>query len=135
VKPSTRKGIAVSVVVGVPLAAALVVSGIEGAEHPYPGVALGSAAVLVIERALAVWAVWLLILVVMEKAWAGRLPDEISGRGVKYAGVAGVEEVRSELQAAIEAQEAATEDTLDRIAALEERLDGAAEGEPGGQHA
>lgn len=50
-----------------------------------PGVALGSQAVLVAERFVALFVVWLLVLVVSAQALRGRLPIEISGRGVRYA--------------------------------------------------
>ncbi|MBF6620522.1 MAG: hypothetical protein ITG02_09870 [Patulibacter sp.] len=62
-----------------------VVGGIAaGIERPYPGFALGSGLLLVVERAVAVWAATLLVLVVVDKSLRGRLPDEISGRGVRY---------------------------------------------------
>ena len=55
-----------------------------GVERPYPGVALGSGLLLELERAVAVWAIGLLGLVVGDQALRGRLPDEIGGRGVRY---------------------------------------------------
>lgn len=55
-----------------------------GAERPYPGVALGSGLLLELERAVAIWAIFLLLLVVGDQALRGRLPDEIGGRGVRY---------------------------------------------------
>lgn len=65
--------------------AAVIVSIAVGSERPYPGVALGSGLLLELERAVAVWAIALLGLVVGDQALGGRLPDEISGRGVRYA--------------------------------------------------
>ena len=53
--------------------------------HALPGVALGSQTLLVAERGLAFFAIWLLILVVVVQALKGRLPIEISGRGLRYA--------------------------------------------------
>jgi hypothetical protein len=50
-----------------------------------PGIALGSQALLVAERAIAFFAIWMLVLVVAVQALEGRLPIEISGRGVRYA--------------------------------------------------
>ncbi len=67
------------------LAAAITVNLAVGATHPYPGVALGSGLLLVLERTLASWAIVLTVLVVGDQALKGRLPDEISGRGVRYA--------------------------------------------------
>lgn len=58
-------------------------------EGPYdralPAVALGSHALLIAERTIAFFAIWLLVLVVAAQALKGRLPIEISGRGVRYA--------------------------------------------------
>jgi len=50
-----------------------------------PGVALGSELLLAVERSAALFAAWLLALVVVDRALAGQLPSEVSGRGVKYA--------------------------------------------------
>lgn len=50
-----------------------------------PGVALGSQALLAAERSVAFFAIWMLVLVVSAQALRGRLPIEISGRGVRYA--------------------------------------------------
>lgn len=61
------------------------VSVVVGADRPYLGVALGSGLLLELERAMAVWAVVLLARVVGDQALRGRLPDEIGGRGVRYA--------------------------------------------------
>jgi hypothetical protein len=50
-----------------------------------PGVALNSPALLVVERGLAFFAAWLLVLIVSAQALRGHLPIEVSGRGVRYA--------------------------------------------------
>jgi hypothetical protein len=50
-----------------------------------PSIALGSKALLVAERSVAFFAIWMLVLVVSVQALEGRLPIEISGRGVRYA--------------------------------------------------
>jgi hypothetical protein len=50
-----------------------------------PGVALGSPAILFLERTAVLFTAWLLLLVVLTQAWRGLLPVEISGRGVRYA--------------------------------------------------
>lgn len=52
-----------------------------------PGIALGSKAILVVERIAMLFAAWLLGLVVIARALEGELPIEISGRGVRYADV------------------------------------------------
>lgn len=54
-------------------------------EGALPGVALGSQTLLVVERGAAFFAVWLAVLVISVQALKGRLPIEISGRGVRYA--------------------------------------------------
>lgn len=74
------------------LLVAVIVSIAVGAERPYPGVALGSGLLLELERAVAIWAIVLLGLVVGDQALVGRLPDEISGRGVRYAPQAGLDD-------------------------------------------
>lgn len=50
-----------------------------------PGVALGSVALLLAERAVALFATWMLAVVVVVRAFRDQLPVEISGRGVRYA--------------------------------------------------
>ena len=68
---------------------------------PMPGVALGSLALLMAERTVALFAIWLLIVVVVIRAFRDQLPVEISGRGVRYADVEDVQ-----------AKAACTEDVL-----------------------
>ncbi len=63
----------------------VVASVAAGVEPPYPGSALGSGLVLVLERAAAVWAFSLLALVIVDQGLRGRLPVEIGGRGVRYS--------------------------------------------------
>jgi hypothetical protein len=53
-----------------------------------PGIALGSEAILVVERIVMLFGTWLLTVVVLVRALAGDLPVEISGRGVRSAEVA-----------------------------------------------
>ena len=50
-----------------------------------PGVALGSDLILGVERALVLFAAWMLVVTVAARALRGELPTEISGRGVRYA--------------------------------------------------
>lgn len=67
------------------LAISVGVSVATAVERPYPGYALGSGVVLVLERAAMMWAFALVVLVISDQALRGRLPVEISGRGVRYA--------------------------------------------------
>lgn len=92
----------------------LVVSAVAGVtiEPPpggLPGVALGSAELLTLERTVALFAGWMVLVVVVVEAWRGRLPLEISGRGVRYA----------ELPAA-EARAQVVDSTLERLEAESE---------------
>jgi hypothetical protein len=73
-------GLVVSIVAGVFL--------IELPTDHLPGIALGSAAILVIERIATLFTLWLIGLVVIARSLAGELPVEISGRGVRYADAA-----------------------------------------------
>lgn len=69
----------------------LILSAVTGAvfiDEPagrLPGVALGSETILVAERITALFAAWLLVVVVTTRALVGDLPIEVSGRGVRYA--------------------------------------------------
>lgn len=86
-RPERRSPGTVTVLVFVGLGVATLVNAwIEApADHDLPGVALASQTLLVVERTLAFFAAWLLVLVVAAQALSGRLPVEISGRGVRYA--------------------------------------------------
>lgn len=79
--------VAVGLIASLLLAATTGSSGQQG----LPGVALGSPVLLMVERALAFFAAWLVVLVVCAQALRGRLPTEISGRGVRYATAEGVQ--------------------------------------------
>jgi hypothetical protein len=69
-----------------------------------PGVALGSPMILAVERSALLFATWLATLVILAQAWQGRLPIEISGRGVRYAD-----------PAAVQASASAAEETLRKL--------------------
>lgn len=69
--------------------------------------ALGSATILLVERFLAVFAAWLVVVTVVAQAIRGRLPAEVSGRGVRYEAV-----TRAGLDA-----------THDAVADIERRVD------------
>ena len=68
--------------------AAVVVAMVIATPRTLPGAALGSVLILRVEWAVALFAALLLAIVVLARAWEGRLPSEISGRGVKYADAA-----------------------------------------------
>lgn len=69
-----------------------------------PGVALGSPMILAVERLALLFATRLAALVILAQAWQGRLPIEVSGRGVRYAD-----------PATLQVSTAATEETLRRL--------------------
>lgn len=50
-----------------------------------PDVALSSTALFHVERAAALLAVYMFVLVVLVRAWRGELPSEMSSQGIKYA--------------------------------------------------
>lgn len=50
-----------------------------------PGLALHSETVLVVERSMALFIAWVVALVALAESWHGRLPLEVSGRGIRYA--------------------------------------------------
>ncbi len=107
---TSRSGGPLSLMVAFLVFAGLAASGLVNVwieaprEGALPGVALGSQALLVAERGVAFFAIWLLVLVVSAQALQGRLPLEISGRGLRYAD-------GSETQGSI----ASTEEALRRL--------------------
>lgn len=104
------------------LLGAVAVSVAIGADRPYPGVALGSGLLLELERAVAVWTIVLLVLVVGDQALRGGLPDEISGRGVRYA-------AQQQLDEAVERTTEAGNDLAHRIGAVEIALEALGSGQ------
>ena len=114
-QPSSRRGTAVAVLVIGGLVV-ITIAGIFLIESPVgglPGVALGSGAILVVERIATLFAAWLLVLVVVARALTGELPIEISGRGLRYADAATA-------QAGLDDSERAFERVREEIAALQE---------------
>ena len=63
--------------------------------------ALGSPAVLIVERVSLLFGVWLAFALVAVEAWRGRLPIEISGRGVRYAEAAAGQEMADRARVAL----------------------------------
>lgn len=101
------------------LVLALVASLASGTPDPLPGVALDSPVLLHAERTAAFFAGLLLALVVIIRGFQGRLPSELSGRGVKYAEREGTEEIRDTTATALEGLEAAHRALTSRVEALE----------------
>lgn len=81
------------------IAAAIVISLVEGAPRRLPSVALGSTVLLHVERAAALFAVALAVVSVFAQASRGRLPTQLSTTGLGYPADA---EAADEAKAAIE---------------------------------
>jgi hypothetical protein len=86
-------------IVGAIVVAAIAASVITGAPSTLPDVALDSAVLFHLERAVVVVVVLLVLLRVIERAWVGELPMEFSTTGLKYT----VREVRDTTQDALQA--------------------------------
>lgn len=98
-----RRGLAIRVLVPGGLAlSALLNLWIDAPRGGLPGIALGSEALLAVERTAAFFLAWMLALVMLAESCRGRLPLEISGRGVRYADVptsqANVQEARDQIE-------------------------------------
>jgi|tagenome__1003787_1003787.scaffolds.fasta_scaffold20159195_2 hypothetical protein len=65
--------------------AALGITLATGAPRTLPGFAMDSTVLFHTERAAALLAAWLFVLVIVARAWAGELPTELSGQGFKYS--------------------------------------------------
>jgi uncharacterized membrane protein len=88
------------VIVG--LAGAVLASAVAGApSDQLPGVALGSELLLLVERTLAFFAAWMIVVIVIGQALKGRLPTEISSQGVRYAEAESVQVTTAEVQKAL----------------------------------
>jgi len=121
-------------VVALLLVLAVGASLVSGIPESLPGVALGSSVTLHAERAAVFFVGLLLALVVLVRAFQGRLPSELSGRGVKYADRQGTEQIRDTTATALEQLEAAHRHLMARVEALEEHPGheaDALQGEPG----
>ncbi len=109
-------GLRARVTIAVLVAGGLIASMVAGVfliERPVgdlPGVALGSAAVLVVERTVGLFAAWLFVLVVMARALVGQLPSEISGRGVRYADRDTTRDALAEVRSTLERLDGEVED-------------------------
>ena len=92
-----------------------------GTPAELPGIAMGSAAVLHVERAGALFAVGLFVVVVLARAWSGELPTEVSGRGVQYTPATTTEAIRDTVAEALEDLAAVQVELRQRLESLEER--------------
>lgn len=101
--------------------AALIVSLMKARPSRLPGVALGSAVLLHIERAAASFALVVAITSVLREAARGRLPTQLTTGGLAYetAATAATEEALQDLQGQVERVVAAL--AADRVDAPDER--------------
>ena len=97
-----RFAIAALVVAGLTICVALGFFVIDDPPGRLPGVALGSELVLAVERAMALFAAWMLVVIVVARAISGELPSEISGRGVRYADAVATKYGLSDARSAID---------------------------------
>jgi hypothetical protein len=124
-QPSSRRGTAVAVLVVGGLVMSMI-AGIFLIESPtggLPGVALGSEAILVIERIATLFAAWLLALVVVVRTLTGELPIEISGRGLRYADAVTAQDGLVDSETVFERVDEEIRALQGAIAALETRED------------
>lgn len=105
---------------------ALVLSALAAFKAPSPkeppGIALGSQLLLDVERTAAFFAVALFVMVVLTRAWDGQLPDEISGRGVKYLTREDAETFRADTEQALRLHQEALDAHQRHIEAIEDAL-------------
>jgi hypothetical protein len=113
---SSRRGLGFGVVVLMLLAGGA--SFIGGTHRPLPGTALQSALVLHLERGVGVFAVLLIALLILYRAFHGELPSEVSSSGVKYADAGAVETLRREVKDALEELRQSSEANTEGLAKL-----------------
>jgi hypothetical protein len=107
---------------GFGVVALMVVAGgasfVGGTHRPLPGTALQSVLVLHIERSVGVFAVLLIALLILYRAFKGELPSEVSSSGVKYADAGAVETLRREVKDALEELRQSSEANTEGLAKL-----------------
>lgn len=84
-------------IVGLLIVASIVGAAWTAMPDPLPGLAMGSKVVLFTERAATIFAVLFLLALVVIRAVQGKLPQELSGRGVKYAESDAVDALRKDI--------------------------------------
>lgn len=99
-----------------------------GTPENLPAAALQSGVVLHAERAAGLFAVLFLALLVLVRAFQGRLPEELSGRGLRYADRDAVDGLRTELLGSMREIQAAQEATSAAIVDLRARVQAAEQG-------
>jgi hypothetical protein len=107
----TAAGRRLALLLAAVIAGAIVVTLVEGAPSRLPGVALGSAVLLHVERAGAIAAIVVALATILTQAARGRLPTQLSTAGLTY-----------EADAAANTQ-AALEDLQRQIDGLQEAVD------------
>jgi len=90
---SVRHGRVVVVVIAAAVFVALVLSAAGGTPSELPGIALGSPALLHLERALIVGAAIAGSSIFLTRGWAGYFPSKLSTTGAEYADRSTVERV------------------------------------------
>ena len=115
---STRRPVLYTAVVLILLGLAIWGGLHGGAPQTLPGAALQSNLVLFVERAVAIFASLFLVTLVVIRAMQGSLPQELSGRGVKYADSDVVDALRDDVQQALLAVEGKIDALADSQAAL-----------------
>jgi hypothetical protein len=81
--PSLHESHPLGLLVLAGIAASLAVAVAGDPPSTLPGIALGSTALLYVEKTIACFSAYLLVLVVVVRAFSGELPSEL--RGVRYA--------------------------------------------------
>jgi hypothetical protein len=76
---------AVAVAVGAAFVSALLVTLVSGVPHPLPAVALGSEALLYIERGVAVFGALVIAIGLLGRGLRGELPSQYSTTGLGYS--------------------------------------------------
>lgn len=103
--------------------AALIAGTISGLPAgPLPGIALGSALLLSVERVIAFFAAWMLVVVIVAHSLEDRLPTEISGRGVRYANAEAVETKQEKAEQAAWRHDIEIAQLREAVVGLERRI-------------
>ncbi len=100
------------------LVASIVLAMLADVPDRLPAAALNSTFVLYAMRAVAIFAALFLALLVTYRALLGELPNELSGRGVRYADRDAVDQLRAELSDAIARLQENQQDLRDAVAQI-----------------
>lgn len=121
-KRARNRRILYTILVVAILAISVILATRASAPDPLPGIALGSKELLIAERSASIFAVIFLAVLVLVRAMQGRLPEELSGRGVKYASSEAVDELRDRIDSQFEAYDRSLEALEDAQRELDERM-------------